>query len=176
MTGHLRAVAVCEALLLAGCAGGPVRPGGSAWHLPGAYQANQVVYVTTPEGPLDFLASVACQGGRVEVVLFDSALQVPLLRATAGPGGSDETVFVEGVPPGSGRGLAELIRTMNGLSFLPEGAATLGAAGDSWRFTLLGLTGEPACTFPGRIVVEHRYGGPRIEVETTDVVCNGQAR
>lgn len=159
------------ALLGSACSGRPARPDGPGWQLPGSYRANQVVHLTTPEGTLDFLASVVRRGDDVDVVLFDPALQVPLLRATSGPGGITETAYVDGVPPGNGRRLVELIRTMNGLSFLPEGPASHGAAGGGWRFTLSEPVGASSCRFPGRILVEHRLGGPHIEVETTDVDC-----
>jgi hypothetical protein len=140
--------------------------------MPVHYQANQVVHVAGAGAVPDFLASVRRAGDRVEVVLFDAALQVPILRATACEGGTDETIFVEGPPPGEGRRLAGLIRTMNALGFAPADPATLAASGDGWRFVLSDVTGEPACRFPRRIEVEHRGGGPRILVETTDVGCD----
>jgi hypothetical protein len=124
------------------------------------------------QGDLDLLASVDAREGRVDVVLFDAALQVPLLRASAGPGGATtEELFVQGVPPGNGRRLAALIRTMNGLDFAPGDAGALEATGDGWRFTLSEVAEEAGCRFPRRIQVEHRYGGPRVDVETTDVAC-----
>jgi len=174
MRSRLASLALA-ALVCAACSGRPNRPDGPAWQLPGSYRANQVVHVTTPEGTLDFLASVVRREGDVEVVLFDPALQVPLLRATSGPGGIAETAFVDGVPPGNGRRLVELIQTMNGLRFLPEGPAVRGATGSGWHFTLTGSVGGPSCEFPGRISVEHRLGGPRIEVETTEVDCGAPA-
>jgi hypothetical protein len=142
--------------------------------LPLQYQANQVVHVAgAGQGDLDLLASVDAREGRVDVVLFDAGLQIPLLRASAGPGdATTEELFVPGVPPGNGRRLAALIRTMNGLDFAPVGAAgALEATGDGWRFTLDELAGDAGCRFPRRIHVEHRYGGPRVDVETTDVAC-----
>jgi len=159
------------ALVCAACSGRHARPDGPAWQLPGSYRANQVVHVTTPENTLDFIASVARRGGDVEVVLFDAALQVPLLRAASGPGGITETAFVDAIPPGNGRRLVELIQAMNGLRFLPVGDGARVADGGGWSFTLSGSVGVPSCEFPGRISVEHRLGGPRIEVETTDVDC-----
>ena len=110
------------------------------------------------------------------MVLFEPSLQIPLLRASAAPGEADETVFVEGVPSGNGRRLAELVRTMNGLDFLPAAASSLAAEGGGWRFSLSGWVGEAACKFPERISVEHHLGGPRIDVETTDVSCAEPAR
>lgn len=166
------AVAALAAVLTAGCAGARSRSG-AGFRLPLRYQANQVVHVAgTGQDDLDLLASVDARADRVDVVLFDAGLQIPLLRASAGPGGATtEELFVEGVPPGNGRRLAALIRTMNGLDFAPGDAGALDATGDGWRFTASELAGDPGCRFPRRIHVEHRYGGPRVDVETTDVAC-----
>jgi hypothetical protein len=140
--------------------------------MPESYQANQVVHVVGAESVPDFLASVRRAGDRVEVVLFDAALQVPILRATASDEGAAETYFIEGPPAGEGKRLAGLIRTMSSLGFARADPATLAASGGGWRFLLSEPEGDPTCRFPRRIEVEHRGGGPRIVVETTDVACD----
>jgi len=168
--GLPRRAALC-AVFAVGCASAPSH-GASAWRMPENYQANQVVHVVGAGAVPDFLASVRRAGDRVEVVLFDAALQVPILRATASGDGAAETLFVEGPPAGEGKRLAGLIRTMNALGFAPADQATLAASGDGWRFLLSEVEGDPTCRFPRRIEVEHRGGGPRILVETTDVACD----
>jgi len=165
---------LCSVALVAGCSGGPVRPTPQGWQFPARYQANQVVQVTTQDAVLDFLASVVRRGDVVEVVLFDPALQVPLLRASASPEGATEERFVDAVPVGSGRQLAELIRSMGSLRFGASGPDALAADGDGWRYTLSRMERTPSCTFPLMILVDHRFGGPRIEVETTSVACGDQ--
>jgi hypothetical protein len=167
---------LCGVALFGACSGGPVRPTSPGWQFPASYQANQVVHVTTRDGVLDFLASVVQRGDIVEVVLFDPALQVALLRASASPEGATEERFLDGVPGGSGRQLAELIRTMGAARFGASGLDTLTAEGDGWRYTLSRMEGLPTCTFPLMILVEHRLGGPRIEVETTSVACGDPER
>lgn len=170
--GVPRRAALCAAVA-AGCAGVPSH-GASVWRMPENYQANQVVHVVGAGAP-DFLASVRRAEGRVEIVLFDAALQVPILQATASDEGTAETLFVEGPPAGEGRRLAGLIRTLNALGFSPADHSTLGASGDGWRFVLSDVEGDPTCRFPRRIEVEHRGAGPRILVETIDVACDVSA-
>jgi hypothetical protein len=164
------------ALLCGGCAArsGPLASPG--WHFPERYRANQVVHVTMSDRLLDFLASVVREGDSVEVVLFDPAIQAPLLRAAAGPAGVTEQRFVEHLPEGNGSSLASLLRTMNGLRFHASGPRSLTANGDGWSVTLSELNGEPGCGFPSRILLERGPGRPRVEVETTGVDCEADGR
>lgn len=159
------------ALLAAGCAARAARPSAVVGHLPDRYRAAQVIRVTMASGAYDFLASVVREGRHVEVVLFDPALQVPLLRAVGDGDEASETVLAPGVPPGNGERLVELLRRLHEAGYDADGAAGDGA----WRFTLSGFDGPPGCRFPARILVEHRHGGPRVEVETTDVACDAAA-
>ena len=154
-------------LLAAGCATHATRPAAGGAHLPIRYRASQVILVSLASGTFDFLGSVVRDGRRVEVVLFDPALQVPLLRAVGDDDDVSETTFLEGVPPGYGRRLVGLLRALHEAGYGPDGTAV----GDGWHFQLSGFSGPPGCWFPRHILLEHAHGGPRVEVESTDVAC-----
>lgn len=163
-------------LLASGCAARPKRPTASAWRFPETYRATQVVTVSMPEGPLDFLASVTRAGRHLEVVLFDPALQVPLISASGGDGPATETIYLQGVPSGSGRRLVDLLDGLHVLDFKLEAGSRATASGGWWRFSLSDFQFRSSCRFPRLIEVEPLLEGPRISVETTDVACGPDLR
>jgi hypothetical protein len=158
-------------VLAPACATGPKGATGSSWRFPQSYRATQVVTVFLPDAPLDFLASVARSGNHLEVVLFDPALQVPLVSVSHGDGPATETIHVKGVPGGNGLRLAALLDGLHQLDFEFGEEAHVAGSGGGWRFTLSGFPSAPSCRFPRLIEVEAMMGGPRIRVETTDVSC-----
>jgi hypothetical protein len=163
-------------LLLQGCAH-PARPAGAtAWAFPASYQATQIVTVALPEGPRDFLASVSRAGARLEVVLFEPSLQIPLLSASGGDGPASETVYLEGIPPGQGRRLVELLASMHATDFeAGDGGDAASGRRGGFRFLLEGLDPSSPCRFPRLVVVRPPAGAPEIRVQTIDVACHAGA-
>jgi hypothetical protein len=158
-------------VVAAACATGQRGATSSSWRFPQAYRATQVVTVFMPDAPLDFLASVTRSGSHLEVVLFDPALQVPLVSARRGDGPATETIHLQGVPGGNGLRLVALLEGLHLLEFAPGDGARLAATGGGWRFMLSEFPPAPSCRFPRLIEVEPVMMGPRIRVETTDVSC-----
>jgi hypothetical protein len=158
-------------LLTPACATGPKGVRSSSWRFPESYRATQVVTVFLPEAPRDFLASVKRSGSYLEVVLFDPALQVPLVSASHGDGPATETIYLKGVPNGNGLRLAALLDGLHQIDFELGDEVSAAASGGGWRFTLSDVPSALSCRFPRLIEVEPMMGGPRIRVETTDVSC-----
>jgi hypothetical protein len=158
--------------LLAGCAHSQRSAGFTTWTFPRGYRAVQVVSVALPDGPREFLASVIRTGRRVEVVLFEPALMVPLVSASGGDGPATEKVHLEGVPPGQGLRLVRLLTSMHSTVFEARADGSASGARDGFRFGLEAFETAPGCRFPGVIEVELPLGGPTLRVRTTDFACD----
>lgn len=173
MTGLRVALMAC--VLSAGCALSPRAPGRTTWTFPPRYRALQVVSVALPDGQRDFLASVIRADHRIDVVLFEPALMVPLISASGGDRPASEIVFLEGIPPGQGVRLVHLLATMHSIIFdIREGPTTTGARA-GFRFTLKDFESVAGCRFPRVVEVDPAMGGPAILVRITDVTCDGDA-
>jgi hypothetical protein len=107
----------------------------------------------------------------MEVVLFDPALQVPLVSAGHDDGPATETIYLKGVPDGNGLRLAALLDGLHQLDFELGDEVRAAASGGGWRFTISQFRSAPPCRFPRLIEVEPIMTGPGIRVETTDVSC-----
>lgn len=170
-----RATAVAALCALAGCAGASRFGRSPDWRFPESYQATQVVTVTLPAERRQFIGSITRSGKRVDLVLFEAALQIPLIAASGGDGPPTETAFIEGLPQGLGQRLVDLIGSMHALGFRVDEDGSRSARHRGIGFFLHARDAAGECAFPQVIDIDASVAHTAITVETTDVACSKRA-
>jgi hypothetical protein len=170
-----RRLCTAAALLAAACAGAPRgRPGQEEYGFPEAFEVTQVVTLASGDERREMLASLRRQGGDYEVTLFDPAFAVAILSASRRAGVVSEEPFAQGVRPGDGKRLVDMLVRLYAEVFpAPRGGVTAATSGAfSYRLSAIPDAGSH-CRFPGLIAIGPRLGatGPRIDARTVEVRC-----